>query len=83
MLSLDIQYLQGYKVYILPKCKNFIVEIKNYIWDTDKKTGKPLNKPIDDYNHLLDAWRYSIEDLAAKVKVLRLDNIQVYIDKRR
>ena len=64
-----IQYLQGYKVYILPKCKNFIVEIKNYIWDTDKKTGKALNKPIDDYNHLLDAWRYSIEELATKVKI--------------
>lgn len=64
-----IQYLQGYKVYILPKCKNFIVEIKNYIWDIDKKTGKALNKPIDDYNHLLDAWRYSVEELATKVKI--------------
>lgn len=64
-----IQYLQGYKVYILPKCKNFIVEIKNYIWDTDKKTGKALNKPIDDYNHLLDAWRYSVEELATKGKI--------------
>lgn len=64
-----IQYLQGYKVYILPKCKNFIIEIKNYIWDTDKKTGKALNKPIDDYNHLLDAWRYSVEELATKRKI--------------
>lgn len=64
-----IQYLQGYKVYILPKCKNFIVEIKNYIWATDKKTGKALNKPIDDYNHLLDAWRYSVEELATKGKI--------------
>ena len=64
-----IKYLQGYKVYILPKCKNFIVEIKNYIWDTDKKTGKALNKPIDDYNHLLDAWRYSVEELATKGKI--------------
>lgn len=64
-----IQYLQGYKVYILPKCKNFIVEIKNYIWDTDKKTGKSINKPIDNYNHLLDAWRYSVEELATKGKI--------------
>lgn len=64
-----IQYLQGYKVYISPRCKYFIMEIKNYIWDTDKKTGKSLNKPIDNYNHLLDAWRYSIEKLAAKTKI--------------
>ena len=61
-----IQYLQGYKVYIHPKCKNFIVEIKNYVWSTDKKTGKPLNKPIDAFNHLLDAWRYSVEPLSIK-----------------
>ena len=61
-----IQYLQGYKVYIHPKCKNFIVEIKNYVWDTDKKTGKSLNKPIDDFDHLLDAWRYSIEPISIK-----------------
>ena len=70
-----IQYLQGYKVYIHPKCKNFIVEIKNYIWATDKKTGKPLNKPIDDYNHLLDAWRYSVEDLAAN-KGIKVDKFK-------
>lgn len=61
-----IQYLQGYKVYIHPKCKNFIVEIKNYVWDSDKKTGKPLNKPIDAFNHLLDAWRYSVEPLSIR-----------------
>lgn len=42
------------------------MEIKNYVWDTDKKTGKSLNKPIDKFNHLMDAWRYSIEKIAIK-----------------
>ena len=66
-----IQYLQGYKVYIHPRCKNFIIEIKNYVWAVDKKTGKSLNKPIDEYNHLMDAWRYSVEKLMLKKGVSR------------
>lgn len=54
-----IQYIQDYKIYIHPKCKNTIVEISNYVWDT--KEGVVINKPIDDYNHLMDAKRYAME----------------------
>jgi phage terminase large subunit len=41
---------------------NFLTEISNYTWDTDK-FGKKLNKPIDDFNHLMDAMRYALEDM--------------------
>ena len=40
---------------------NFITEISNYTWDKDK-FGKKINKPIDDFNHLMDAMRYALED---------------------
>ena len=56
-----IQYIQGYKIYIHPRCVNFITEISNYMWDVDKG-GQKLNKPVDMYNHLLDAMRYAMED---------------------
>lgn len=56
-----IQYIQGYEIIIHPKCVNFISEIINYIWYKDKKTGKNLNKPIDNFNHLMDAMRYALE----------------------
>ncbi len=56
-----IQYIQGFEIIIHSKCKNFITEINNYTWDKDKKTGKSLNKPIDEYNHLLDSMRYALE----------------------
>lgn len=56
-----IQYIQGFKLYIHPRCVNFLTEIGNYTWDVDK-TGTKLNKPIDDFNHLLDAMRYAMED---------------------
>lgn len=58
-----IDFLQDYRIIIHPKCVNFITEISNYTWDTDSKTGKRLNVPIDDFNHLMDAMRYAVEDM--------------------
>lgn len=57
-----IQKLQDYSIYVHPRCTNTIIELNNYVWDTDKD-GKVLNEPIDDYNHIMDALRYACEDL--------------------
>lgn len=59
-----IDYIQDYHIIIHPKCVNFITEISNYTWDIDSKTGKRLNKPIGDFNHLMDAMRYALEDFS-------------------
>lgn len=55
-----IQQLQQYKIYVLPSCENIIEELKNYTWTKDKTTNEYINKPIDKYNHLLDALRYAV-----------------------
>jgi phage terminase large subunit len=47
------------KVYVTSRSKNLINELMNYIWMTDKQ-GNKLNKPIDAYNHAIDAMRYAI-----------------------
>ena len=65
-VNFGIQYIQGFEIIINPKCNNFIKEINNYTWDKDSKTGKSLNKPIDEYNHLLDAMRYALEPFTLK-----------------
>lgn len=57
-----IDYLQDYQIIIHPRCVKFEMEISNYSWDTDTKTGKRLNVPIDDFNHLMDAMRYGCEE---------------------
>lgn len=57
-----IQKLQDYTIYVHPRCVNTLIELNNYVWDKDKD-GKVLNDPIDDYNHILDAFRYSAEKL--------------------
>ena len=56
-----IQFIQDFKIYVHPKCENTIVELSNYVWDT--KEGKTINKTVDSYNHLMDALRYSYEDI--------------------
>jgi phage terminase large subunit len=47
------------KIYITSRSKNLINELQNYIWMVDKQ-GNKLNKPIDAYNHAIDAMRYAI-----------------------
>ena len=56
-----IQFIQELEIIIHPRCVNFMTEISNYTWDKDK-FGSKLNKPIDDFNHLMDAMRYALED---------------------
>ncbi len=57
-----IDFIQGFHIFIHPRCVNTITEISNYTWDTDNQTGKKLNRPIDDFNHMMDAMRYAVED---------------------
>lgn len=56
-----VQWIQDLEIIIHPRCTNFLTEISNYTWETDK-FGKKLNKPIDDFNHLMDAMRYALEE---------------------
>jgi phage terminase large subunit len=52
-----ISVLQDKDILITKSSVNLIKELRSYSWDTDK-AGKKLNKPIDDFNHAIDALRY-------------------------
>jgi len=58
-----IDFIQDFHIIVHPKCVNFLTEISNYTWENDK-FGKKLNRPIDDFNHLMDAMRYALEDVS-------------------
>ena len=59
-VNAGIQKLQDFRIIVHPSCTNTIVELSNYVWQVDNKTGKTLNDPIDDFNHLMDALRYAL-----------------------
>lgn len=57
-----IQWLQGYDIIVDYRCTNFIREISNYRWNTDKQ-GNPTDMPVDGNDHLMDALRYASEPI--------------------
>ena len=62
-----IQLLQQYKIHVLTSCVNIQEELKNYTWKKNKD-GEYVNTPIDKYNHLLDALRYTVSTNIGKPK---------------
>ena len=60
-----IDFIKDYEIIIHHKCTNFIKEISNYMWEKDKLTGEPTNRVCDEYNHLMDAMRYALEEYMA------------------
>jgi len=64
-----IQYVQDQKISITKRSVNGIKEYRNYLWDTDKE-GRGLNKPIDIWNHFLDATRYAFEGLRSTATIV-------------
>ena len=56
-INYGIDVMQRENYLVTSQSTNLIKELRSYCWDTDK-TGKRLNKPIDNFNHAIDAVRY-------------------------
>ena len=52
-----IDILKRKSIHVTKQSINLIKELNNYKWVTDKN-GNKLNKPVDAFNHALDAVRY-------------------------
>jgi phage terminase large subunit len=57
-INFGIQIMQEQDYLITSKSVNLINELRKYAWDKDRKTGQTLNRPIDMFNHGIDALRY-------------------------
>lgn len=56
-INFGIQIMQQQSYLVTTQSTNIIKEFRNYTWDIDKN-GARLNKPIDAFNHAIDAIRY-------------------------
>lgn len=67
-----IQRLQQYEIIVHPSCSGVITEFENYSWRKDRQSGEYINEPIDDFNHYMDALRYSLQvkDNSTKLKTI-------------
>lgn len=62
-INAGIDMLKRYKIHI--KGPNLMKEMENYQWSEDKN-GNLLNKPVDKYNHAIDAIRYGVYNKLSK-----------------
>jgi len=56
-----IQKLQQLDIVVDPSCEHTITELQNYAWKKDRQSGEYVNEPIDEFNHCIDALRYSLQ----------------------
>ena len=68
-IEYGINFLQGYRIHILPTCVHAIEEFNTYCFQQDKD-GNWLNQPVDANNHFIDALRYSLEKYILQYKSL-------------
>jgi phage terminase large subunit len=68
-----IQKLQQYKLIVSPNCSHLITELQNYSWKKDRKTNEYVNEPVDEFNHCIDALRYSLQCAATMQKLKSID----------
>lgn len=57
-ILVGIDLLRRYRLVWTERSSNGIKEMRNYKWHEDKD-GKLLNRPVDMFNHLIDALRYA------------------------
>lgn len=56
-INYGIDVMQRQKYLVTSNSTDLIKELRSYTWDVDKQ-GTRLNKPIDNFNHAIDALRY-------------------------
>lgn len=56
-INYGIDVMQRQEYLVTKNSTNLIKELRSYCWDVDKQ-GVRMNKPIDHFNHAIDALRY-------------------------
>lgn len=56
-----INLMKRFKIRATKRSLNLIRELRNYTWECDKE-GNATNKPVDKFNHAIDAARYIVSD---------------------
>lgn len=58
-----IGFLQQFEWIVDDRCVKTIEELENYTYQKDRQTNEYINKPVDSYNHCIDAIRYAVEPI--------------------
>lgn len=64
-INAGIDLLKRYKIAVTKRSTDLIKELEQYRWRQDKD-GNLINKPVDAFNHAIDALRYSVFNSLSK-----------------
>ncbi len=81
-IKFGIDLMRSRKIFITEDSANLIKEFKQYHWAKDKN-GKNLNKPIDAFNHGIDAVRYVLITESLFVNENNNNGIESFAQKRK
>jgi len=77
-----IDTIKQYKLRVCRESVNLIKELRHYKWIEDKD-GNVLNKPIDDYNHGIDALRYCVTMTLNKTPKVSMAKKRMFVEQMR
>jgi phage terminase large subunit len=58
-----VQFLQGYDIYVHPRCVHTRDELTHFSYEIDKHTKQVLPKLSEKKNHVIDSLRYMVEPI--------------------
>lgn len=62
-----IMFLQNNKIIVKPSCQNMIMELSNFSYEKDKKTGQYIDdKYTHEFSHAIDGLGYAYSDIYTK-----------------
>lgn len=61
-IRFGIQKMQELNLFVTQNSVNLLHELKQYVWEVDRQ-GNHTGKPIDKYNHAIDAVRYYFQTI--------------------
>jgi len=56
-----LMIMNAFELVIAKSFRPAVNSFKNYVWETDKKTGKATDKPNHTHSHIPDSCRYGLE----------------------
>lgn len=78
-VATGIAFVQAQRISITSSSLNLIKEYRNYLWKTDRKTGRILKIPEDGQaDHLMDATRYALTSILRPTEYLQNATVQVH-----
>lgn len=81
-INYGINLMQQQPFKVTSRSKNLKKELQLYTWDADK-SGNTLNKPVDKWNHAIDAARYAAMHYLGNKTTSSPTSVMGYTKKRR